>query len=395
MADNDEVVKDNSVYFIQPEILIGKTLPANSNFPNTRLQNIYSISFAKQIIRNDKPWAIFFNYPAVGISVSKTSFGNDDAIGNAYAVMPFIIINASRQLKRSVNFKIGMGASYFTAHFDKVDNPFNKAIGSAFTWTFHSGVDYTLLLKKHFSINLGMAFVHHSNGHTQLPNLGLNSFLFSISSKVFLSPLSDDQMGRFEKPELKKTKQYFYSIRSGIGMHEFGGEETAFAGLKKVVNIISVGGGIIYNQVFKLRVGFTYRFYNHYYSYITSYQPQIYVDRPVINSSNLFIFVGGELLLGHVGIDAELGINLFKPFYSEHSSMFEDDSEVSYWLKSTIVTRLGLKLYAISTAKSPKNNFFIGAHINANMGQADFSELSIGFIHVIKKSRHAKYPAFQ
>ncbi len=384
MADNDEVVKDNSVYFIQPEILIGKTLPANSNFPNTRLQNIYSISFARQIIRKDKPWPIFFNYPAVGISVSKSSFGNDDAIGNAYTVMPFIIINASRQLKRSVNFKIGMGASYFTTHFDKVGNPFNKAIGSTFTWTFHSGVDYTLLLTRYFSINLGMAFVHHSNGHTQLPNLGLNSFLFSISSKVFLSPLSDVQMGRFEKPELKKTKQYFISVRGGIGMHEFGGEETVFARLKKAVYSISIGGGIIYNQVFKLRVGFTYRFYNHYYSYIKSYQPETYAGRPVFNSSNLFIFVGGELLLGHVGIDSEIGINLFKPFYSEHNSMFENDSEVSYWLKSTFVTRLGLKLYAISTAKSPKNNFFIGAHINANMGQADFSELSVGFIHVIQ-----------
>ena len=80
-------------------------------------------------------------------------------------------------------------------------------------------------------------------------------------------------------------------------------------------------------------------------------------------------------------MDAEIGINLYKPFYPEHSSEFEYDSSFKYWLKKTFVTRLGLKLYAINTSKNPKHNVFLGAHINANFGQADFSELSIGYVY--------------
>ncbi len=80
-------------------------------------------------------------------------------------------------------------------------------------------------------------------------------------------------------------------------------------------------------------------------------------------------------------MDAELGLNLFKPFYQEFNNKFEDDSDFEYWLKKTFVTRLGLKRYAINTSKNPKNNLFLGAHINANFGQADFSELSIGYVY--------------
>jgi hypothetical protein len=57
-------------------------------------------------------------------------------------------------------------------------------------------------------------------------------------------------------------------------------------------------------------------------------------------------------------------------------------------MKRLFASRLGLKVYAISTEKNPPINAFIGAHINANMGQADFSSLSIGIVkRFLKKSK--------
>ncbi len=50
----------------------------------------------------------------------------------------------------------------------------------------------------------------------------------------------------------------------------------------------------------------------------------------------------------------------------------------TYKLKSLFPTRLGVKLYLFNTNKIPKNNLYIGANINANYTQADFSELSLG-----------------
>jgi hypothetical protein len=42
---------------------------------------------------------------------------------------------------------------------------------------------------------------------------------------------------------------------------------------------------------------------------------------------------------------------------------------------------LGLRYYAITAKKAPQHNVFVAANINANLGQADFSELSFGYVY--------------
>lgn len=390
--DGEKIPKENSVYFIQPEFFIGKTLHGHSDFPKTEYQTIYAINFGKFVFDPDRLWSVFYNYPSVGLTFSKTSFGNDEILGNAYTLMPFLDLNFSRKLKHALHLKLGLGASYFTNHYDKVENPTNKAIGSTFTWTFQSTLHYTFFIRRNFSLHFGGGFIHHSNGHTQLPNLGLNSFVGSLSSTFYLRNLTKRQIEKFDKPEINKTRQYFSEFRSGIGMHELGDETTPLEKIKKTVYSFSASGGIIINQILKIKTGITYRFYNHYYNYITTFNPPQYSDSPVLNSSNLFIYGGVEVLIGHVGLEAELGLNLYKPFYKEQSQRFEKDSQTSYVLKKVFASRLGMKLYAFNTMNNPRNNFFIAVNINANLGQADFSELSFGVVHRFRKiySRDSK-----
>ena len=386
----DRALKNHSVFFLQPELLFGKILPGNSNFPETSLNTVYSLSFGRYVCDPNKAWSSFYNYPQIGLTVSKSSFGHDQIYGVAYTAMPFISFNTSKKLRNSFNIKAGLGASYFTKTFDKEENPDNLAIGSTITWTFQTSFNYTLILTRHFTINLGAGYIHHSNGHTQLPNLGLNSFLASISSTVYLSPLTDYHMKNYDKPKPPKTRQYFIEFRSGLGMHEMGGPNSVVEKIKKGVFSITAGGGIIFKRMIKVKAGIMYRYYHHYYNYITQIDAGDYGGAPVLNSSSLTIYVGSEFLLGHVGMDVEIGVNIYKPFYKEHSQMFEDDNSFSYTLKRIFTSRLGLKLYALSTSKNPRNNVFLGVHINANMGQADFSELSFGFVHRFKNIRTKK-----
>ena len=392
MAENQKRFTHRPVIFIRPEIMVGKALPASSDFPNTRMQNIYSISIGKQVKRTDLSWPAFFNFPEIGITASKTTFGNADIIGNAFTLMPFIAIRTSGQDKRSFHFRLGLGTSYFTAFYDKYSNPTNKAIGSRFTWSFLSSAEYTLVQTSSFNLRLGLTYFHHSNGHTQLPNLGLNSFLVGLSSSFYLSPVKTGLDPELSRPRLTHPKRYFIAFSSSIGMHEFGNPGTNLERIKKAVYGFSFSGGVVIHKVIRVSGGFAYRFYEHYYSYIMEGESPGYRDYPVLNASNLYLFAGCEFLLGHVGIDTELGINLFKPFYSEHHRLWETDNGMSYWLKRTIVSRLGLKLYMFNEEKNPARNVFVGCHINANMGQADFSGLSIGYIQVIgKKGKETKY----
>ena len=54
-----------------------------------------------------------------------------------------------------------------------------------------------------------------------------------------------------------------------------------------------------------------------------------------------------------------------------------------YNIKKSISSRLGAKLYAINTNKAPRHNLFLGAFINANFGQADFTELTLGYVYCL------------
>lgn len=373
--------KNKSVTFIQPEFLIGSAIPSNSNFPTTSSQTVYSLSIGKIIHDPQKLWAVYLNYPSAGLSVFYSDYGNKDVFGSSITAMPYIALNTSKRHFNSLHFKIGIGATYFSTSYNKNSNPRNLAIGSRLTWVFQTTAYYNLLVSKHIDLNLGISFIHNSNGHTQMPNLGLNSLLFSFSSRIYLDPIYANNKDKYQKPNLKHTKQYFAIARLGIGMHEFGGPDSETGSVKRAVNIISFGVGTVFKQVVKLRVGFSYRFYQQYYNYIINYEPDKYKDNPVYYSSNFQVYIGGELLLGHIGIDAELGINILKPFYAYHHELHEDDNEVKYWLKQILSPRLGLKLYLNNTANNPKNNLYVGAYINANYGQADFSEITLGFVH--------------
>ncbi|MCF6341276.1 MAG: acyloxyacyl hydrolase [Bacteroidales bacterium] len=369
-----------AMVFIQPGFMIGKALPGNSNFPETSPQTIYSLSIGKFHNDTKKLWAVYLNYPSTGLMVSYSNYGNKEVFGRSITVMPYFSLNTSRRHFNAFHVRIGLGATYFSRSYNKYSNPRNLAIGSRLNWVFQTTAYYNLLLSKYADLNFGLGFIHHSNGHTKMPNLGLNSVLFSISSRIYLDPVQANNKEVFRKPKHKQTRQYFLMARVGIGIHEFGGPNSETGGVKRAVDIISLGAGTIFKQVLKLRAGFTYRFYQHYYNYIIHYQPEEYKDKPIYSASNLQVFFGGELLLGHIGVDGEIGINVFKPFYSYHQELYGYDEGIKKWLKSAFSTRLGLKLYLVNTSDNPKDNLFIGAYINANLSQADFSEISLGYV---------------
>ena len=124
-----------------------------------------------------------------------------------------------------------------------------------------------------------------------------------------------------------------------------------------------------------------------------------YQENPFKYSTNFGAFITSELLLGHIGFEIEIGYNFYKPFYEVEWKLnqgFYWDFETPegteteyilgeldsyYKLKKSISARLGLKYYLINNQKSPKSNLFVACHINANLGQADFTEISLGYVH--------------
>lgn len=387
-----------SEYVITPEFMLGISAEANDLFPDRLLQKQIIIGFGREHTNNPQEWAHWLNAPKTAINIGVTDFGNTEEIGYAFSAMPVIEFN----ILRSTQLKIltGMGVSYFPVKYDPVDNAFNQGITTDISWSFRAGFNYEFLKTKNLDWRIGIGYYHHSNGHTKLPNQGLNSFLGSLSVDIKNPYNKTPVEAGFEKETPKKTHYDFTSFRFGLGANAL---SLAFNDKKPVYTLAGEYGRVI-NKTYKLGIGFFYRYYNHYYDYINGNESLVQDGREFdnlkkntwLNATAFGLTLNGEFLLNHFGIDLQIGVNIFKPAYRIDWRINEGwdntpreipenwvlgEYTTKFTLKHIISSRMGIKYYLFGTNDVPKHNVFIAAHINSNLGQADFSEISFGYVY--------------
>ena len=367
--------KDNAFY-IKPELLVGKTIPSYELFTRKIPKTVLGVSLFRNNYDSGKRWQQILNYPKTGVSVYVTDYGDENK-GRSITILPYIDFFVDR--KKQYSLKFAFGTSYFTKQYDVNKNPDFKAISTKFTWSLQAGIYRSFLLKNKREMFLGLVYFHHSNGHTKLPNEGFNTASISVSTDFKISK-TKQIIDNPKKLNPKKFSGTFIGIRYGKGFHVLQESVNEI----KQVDVFSVTGGLYYKDIVRLSIGATYRFYQHYYDYIVQNQLPEFIDNPKKNASNIYVSVGAELLLGNIGIDWEGGLNLYKPFYKTHYQLDGAELGFKYHLKKLFLGRLGMKLYAISTAKKPKYNIYLAGNINSNLSQADFSEISIGIVQRLR-----------
>ena len=381
-------------YFVTAEFFLGKTLPSNTGYPETKNQTAFFLSLGTFNNDAESEWMKRLGFPKTGIALGITDLGNSEFIGQTYTLLPYAEFSVLQKKTDRLHLNVGLGATYVTHQFDFEGNRFNRSTTTKINWAFRSFVYYDIWQANGVDWRLGAGYSHFSNGHTGLPNQGSNSFLLSLSALVHNENKISNQ--NVAKPFEKKKSLYFTS-RLGLGYNVLTRDindarevySAAFSVEKYLSPVLKYGGG------------FYLRNYQHFYDYIVDEGELIneeyshFKDNPFLYSSNFGVFVSGELLLGHFGLEIDLGLNIFKPFYEIEWQIQNNDYSGTpqplqplddyFKLKRTVTSRLGLKYYIFDTSKFPKHNVFLSGHINANLGQADFSELSLGYMYRLDK----------
>lgn len=395
IAQENNTSSKQNYNFIGIGYSIGQTMPPLSIFPETKNQQGIDLTLGTTTYENNS-WAKVLNYPKTGILISYADFGNQEKVGYGITLMPFFDFGILNKVTDRIRFQVGLGGSYNNLIYDKVTNPGNHAISTHFTWAFRSFLYYDLIHRKDFNIKIGGGLTHFSNGHTRWPNLGLNSYLATVKTEFNFTkntiPLSEETANT--NPSETQT---YYTTRLGLGY------KTLFRNYNSLKNVYtaSFGMGRIKNKSFKYGLNFYYRFYEDYYDYIkeegsivtTNFQKL--TNNPYQNATAFGIFGNCEILINHFSVEAELGINLYKPAYKldwyvnngsyTATGYIADEFGTKAKVKQYISSRLGFRYYAITAKKAPKHNVFIAATINSNLGQADFSELSFGYVYCPKR----------
>ncbi|NNM22964.1 MAG: deacylase [Flavobacteriaceae bacterium] len=387
-------------FVFTPEWMTGITADANKDFVEHGLTNSLYLNFGWENDGNPQEWAQRLKGPRTGFSVSLTDYGNRDSLGMAVTAMPFVEFEAFR--KKNLKIQVGMGGSYFTRKYDSITNPQNQGITTDVVWSFRAFMHYQFLSGEKLDWRLGVGYFHHSNGHTRLPNQGLNSFLFSLSADVKnnKSPLpSEIPISNFDR-----SIYSYVSFRFGYGANVLS-KPMVFNDNEPIYSVSGEYGKVL-NNTFKLGVGFYYRYYGNYYNYIVDNESLVqegrefehFKDSPTWYASAIGLHLNGEVMLNHVGLNAQIGANLFKPGYridwrlnegwnfiprtipaDNNFVLGEFDSQ--FKMKHIIHSRMGIKYYFVGTNTEPRSNVFVGFHINTNLGQADYTDVSLGYVY--------------
>jgi len=383
-----------SSFFVQ--LNLGSTLKANTGFPETGLQTGLLTGIGWHQLREDQQWAQWLRRPTTGILFGVTDFGNPENVGYALAFMPYLELNPFSNQNTRWKLRTGLGFSYLNRQFDPETNPFNRAVSTDIKWSFRSLLYYDFARFEKTTWRVGFGYTHHSNGHMRLPNQGLNSVVASLEADFHNDNKDANWLQAPGEDTRTRTIQNYFALRAGLGQNVL---SEIFNDRKEVYTIEASYGKII-NSTFKFGLGLFYRFYEHYYDYIKNEEQLIgelypyFREKPFRYSTNYGITAAAELLMGHVGAELSIGFNIYKPAYKiewqlndgytyqsgDQTIIVLGELDSYYEIKRSIPARLGLKWYFISTNKNPRHNIFLGAHLNANLGQADFTELSLGYV---------------
>jgi len=392
----DEFQSKQFANFFAVELLGGNTIPPTAYSSKTKNEKGFMLHFGTNNSNNNEEWAYRLNYPRTGFSIGVNDFGNSDEIGYSVSFIPFLEFNVLKN--KNLYLNTGLGTSVFTKKYNSINNANNKSITTNINWAFRLFFHYRIFHSKKIEWRLGFGYFHQSNGHVRLPNEGLNSLFASTTFQLNYKAETQLKVEEdFVTDVREKSQNTYISVRTGLGANVL----SKNINTPRPVYTLAVSMGKTYNKTFKYGGGIYYRFYKQYYDHIVSEGELIneeyphFKEKPYQCASNINVFGSLEVLLGHIALELELGYNIYKPFYVIDRKVGQaytyyvrgeefyalGDLDFTYKLKQNISSRLGLKYYFLTNENKNPYNFFLSANINANFGQADFNEISLGMVY--------------
>jgi len=342
------------------------------SFPARNPSALIEIKFGKQT-NGSKNWQQAYGFPQVGISAIGGYLGNNRQLGYMAGILPNVALNTANKKKWSMKVRLGLGFAYFNKPFDSLTNPHNILIGSHITALAMADFYFKRSLSKKLDFEFGLSIIHASNGHTGLPNVGLNMVNINAGLKYYLNKQAVEF---YKKDKIPINKNLIYHIRFGLGTHKFGNELGPVNSPSYKVFDAAFYIGLPLGSLGSAYAGIAYKYYSSFYEKII--EENIYDEKQKLKSSVITILLAYEFEMGQMSLLAEGGINIYSPFWQDYVQLIGDQWSFGKKIEGLLSSRLGLQYYFLDKEKFDKN-IYLGLYIKANFGSADFVSLSTGF----------------
>lgn len=297
--------------------------------PDGILISLYKKTYGHQ------EWESAFNYPDYGGYFIFQDFKND-ILGKVYGVgahYNFYILN------RKIQFKVAQGVAYTTDPHDKETNSKNAAFGSKIVANTNFAVNYTTPLLDRFEFKAGLLFTHFSNGRIKAPNSGVNSYGVNVGVTYNFDEPLERKIDTLPKVKFSEPIKYNFVLRTGISENSIigSGQNPFFHPAFYVDKRISR------KSAFQLGTElFLTQSYKEYIKFMAIAYPRedVTVDT---DYKRVGVFVGYELFINRVSLEAQLGYYLYQPYKSDIP--IYNRVGMKYYITKKIYTGLSIKTH--------------------------------------------------
>ena len=364
----------HNVASFSPAFHFGKAVKNAPQAPVTNSSFLFELAYQVQTI-GTKAWQQPLGFPEIDYTFYFANLGNAKEVGNLAALAPALTFNSLNKKWFVPRVKLALGVAYSSNPYKIGENENNYYLGSTFSAFGQAALFVQPRLNQQFLLRFGISVIHASNGHVQIPNLGVN--MPTVFASLHYSPRKFQLNPRKTQIELPETHIRF-NIRTGIGAHQLARTTEPIGTPKYAIYVTDLYLSKCIGKVSNLQAGISFKFYNSYYNYIE--RNNFFTDNQKMKASVIHLFIAHELLMGKFSVLALGGINLYNPFYNKYIKMYKSEIGSKTWLKKYIPTRLGIQYYLRNPKYFTRSNLFVGTYINANFGTADFISSQVGFV---------------
>lgn len=343
--------------------------PNYSDLPPIKPGFIGEISFGEKL-NGEKYWHYYYGFPTFYFSCFA---GYPGGLEYGYVVGLCPQLSFDKILVNNWNYhiKTGFGIAYMTNPYDRKYNPKNMLIGSYISEMANVEIGLSYQFKENNYLGASLGVIHFSNGHTKLPNIGMNLPEVNVFFKYSLNDKPKDIDFSY-RDNIVEEWDWFISL--GLGMHEYGTSTKPANGPNYKISEISFGLTKKVNHIHKYSLGVNLLHYDSFEKFII-YQELDFGD-PFVNSSVVGVFGAHEFMFGNFAFYTELGIDIYKPFFRKMVTFYGDEFTVKDAIKSVNSNKIGCRYYF---TKSSKFGALAGINLKVNMAQADFVEIFCSF----------------
>ena len=167
---------------------------------------MFELSLQKQTYGRQS-WQKFYNYPTIGVTAFYSNIGNQEVIGDAYAIYPFISFPFNKSKVNTFGLRLGAGLGYLTEKFHHEKNPYNTYISAYFNAAISLSLEYKQQINNHLKMSIFAGLTHFSNGCTTQPNRGINIFNAGLSASYLIDHQTSYKEIANLKTDIKEEKR--------------------------------------------------------------------------------------------------------------------------------------------------------------------------------------------